>query len=125
MVLAGKISLNVEIETTPINIDYAVPLGLVINEIVTNSLKHAFPDNRAGTLSLQLTRGEDSKIRLEISDDGVGLPENIDIHKSSSFGIQLVESLITTQLGGEISVERSGGTLYLIVFKEPVRRTRI
>ncbi len=125
MVLAGKISLNVEIETTPINIDYAVPLGLVINEIVTNSLKHAFPDNRAGTLSLQLTRGEDSKIRLEISDDGVGLPENIDIHKSSSFGIQLVESLITTQLGGEISVERSGGTLYLIVFKEPVRRSRI
>jgi len=125
MVLAGKISLDIEMEPTPINIDYAVPLGLVINEIVTNSVKHAFPGKRTGTISLQLSRGENKTIRLEICDDGVGLPEHLDIHESSSLGIQLVNSLVTAQLGGDISVQRSGGTKYVIVFRELFRKTRI
>jgi len=125
MVLAGKIQLNIDVEPTPINIDYAIPLGLVINEIVTNSVKHAFPGTRTGTLSLRLSRGQGTKIRLEIGDDGVGLPESVTIHKSGSFGMQLVSSLVKVQLRGEISVERRGGTLFLIVIDEPLNTTRV
>jgi PAS domain S-box-containing protein len=125
MVLAGKIHLNIEVVPTPINIDYAVPLGLVVNEIVTNSVKHAFPGTRTGTLSLRLTRDQGTKIRLEISDDGVGLPESVTIHESGSFGMQLVNSLIKVQLRGEVSVDRRGGTHFLIAFDEPVNATRV
>lgn len=125
MVLAGKLEVNIRVESSPINIDYAIPIGLVINEIVTNSLKHAFPGRRTGTISLQLYRGQDKDIRLEISDDGVGLPEHVNIHESSSFGMQLVNSLVTIQLRGDISVERRGGTRFLIVFNEPAGRIRV
>lgn len=125
MVLAGKIHLSIEVEPTPINIDYAVPLGLVVNEIVTNSVKHAFPGSRTGTLSLRLSRDQGTKIRLEIGDDGVGLPESVSIQECSSFGMQLVNSLIKVQLRGKVSVDRRGGSHFLIVFDEPLNATRV
>jgi PAS domain S-box-containing protein len=125
MVQAGKLSVDINVEAVAISIDYAIPLGLVINEIVTNSLKHAFPGARTGTISLQLYRHQDKKIKLEISDDGVGLPGNVDIHESNSFGMQLINSLIKLQLRGALSVERRGGTAFLIVIDEPVTRTRV
>ena len=125
MVEAGKLNVDINFEALPISIDYVIPLGLVVNEIVTNSLKHAFPGARTGTISLQLYSNQDKKIRLEISDDGVGLPGNVAIHQSSSFGMQLINSLVTLQLRGAISVERKGGTAFLIVIDEPATRTRV
>ena len=125
MVEAGKLNVDINFEALPISIDYVIPLGLVVNEIVTNSLKHAFPGATTGTISLQLYSNQDKKIRLEISDDGVGLPGNVAIHQSSSFGMQLINSLVTLQLRGAISVERKGGTAFLIVIDEPATRTRV
>ena len=125
MVEAGKLKVDINFEALPISIDYVIPLGLVVNEIVTNSLKHAFPGATTGTISLQLYSNQDKKIRLEISDDGVGLPGNVAIHQSSSFGMQLINSLVTLQLRGAISVERKGGTAFLIVIDEPATRTRV
>ncbi len=125
MVPDGRIGLTLTVDPAPITIDHAIPLGLVINEIVTNALKHAFPEGRSGTVSLRLTREDDKKIRLEISDDGRGLPEHVDIDGSSSFGLQLVNSLVKIQLRGEISVECGGGTTFIIIFGEPAGRVRV
>ncbi|MEE4165431.1 MAG: histidine kinase dimerization/phosphoacceptor domain -containing protein [Desulfocapsaceae bacterium] len=126
MVPDGRVRLDIRVEATPITIDYAIPLGLVINEIVTNAVKHAFPGRRAGTISLTLTRERDKKIRLEIGDDGVGLPEHVDIHQGSTFGMQLVNSLVKMQLRGEFSVEcGNGGTIFFIMFGEPAATIRV
>ncbi len=125
MVPDGRIRLDITVEPAAITIDHAIPLGLVINEIVTNALKHAFPEGRSGTVSLRLTREHDEKIRLEISDDGRGLPDHVDIDGSSSFGLQLVNSLVKIQLRGEISVECGGGTTFIITFGEAAGRVRV
>ncbi len=125
MVPDGRIRLDIIVEPVPITIDHAIPLGLVINEIVTNAVKHAFPEGRSGTVSLRLTRDQDKKIRLEISDDGRGLPEHVDIDGGSSFGLQLVNSLVKIQLRGEISVACGGGTTFLITLGEPAGTVRV
>ena len=125
MVPDGRVRLNSTVEPVPITIDYAIPLGLVINEIVTNALKHAFPEGRSGTVSLELKRAQGKKILIEISDDGVGLPERVDIHENSSFGLQLVNSLVRVQLRGEVSAECRGGTTFFIAFEEPAETKRI
>lgn len=125
MAAAGKIGLSIRVEPAPINIDYAVPLGLVINEIVTNSVKHAFPNEKTGTVSLSLRKIADKEIELEIGDNGIGLPDDVDIYKSGSFGMQLIKSLIEVQLRGVVSVKRNGGTIYLITLKQPATTTRI
>ena len=125
MVPDGRIRLDIRGEPTPITIDHAIPLGLVVNELLTNAVKHAFPGGRIGTVSLRLTKEQDRKIRLEIRDDGRGLPEHVDIEASSSFGLQVVNSLVTKQLRGEISVQRDGGTVFVIVFGEPAGNVRV
>jgi len=125
MVMAGKCTVEIAAEPTPINIDYAVPLGLVINEIVTNSLKHAFPGRKTGTIYLDLKKVGERKIRIKIGDNGIGLPDAVTIHETGSFGVQLISSLIKMQLKGDIEIEREDGTSYLIVFDIPTSTRRI
>jgi len=113
MVLNGNIRLKTTIEPVAINIDYAVPLGLVINEIVTNSIKHAFPGNQQGIIFL-------------IGDNGIGLPAEIDISNTTSFGLGIIiNSLIKMQLRGEIELDCTSGTRYQISFPEPKAAKRI
>jgi len=125
MVLDDRVQLQLDIEPISINIDFAVPLGLVINEIVTNSVKHAFPGSRKGNVYIRLEKKQNREIELTVGDDGVGLPSEIDVFESSSFGLQIIASLVTMQLGGSLGVERSHGTRYLIVFPEPRNIQRI
>jgi len=125
MVLKGKIDLVMDVISAPINIDYAVPLGLVINEIVTNSVKHAFPGDRKGTISIRMGRTIDGEMELIVGDDGIGLPQDVDVHHSTSFGMQIVNSLITIQLKGTVDARRENGTIFLIRFKEGSSGKRI
>lgn len=125
MALDGRIVLLSNVEPVPINIDYAVPLGLVINELVTNSVKHAFPDNRSGSVYLTVEKNREGEILLAIGDDGIGLPEDIDVQNSTSFGMQIVTSLVKVQLKGSITVNRDNGTRYLISLPEPRTTKRI
>jgi two-component sensor histidine kinase len=89
-------------------------------------MKYAFPDNRPGSIYLNIKRSQDDEILLTIGDDGVGLPEDIDIQSSTSFGIRIIiTNLVKMQLRGSVTVNRDNGTQYLISFPKPRNTKRI
>lgn len=113
----NKIDLMITVEDYFFNVETAVPMGLIISELVSNSLKYAFPDGRCGELSISIEY-EDNDFQLIISDDGIGFPEDVDFKRvNSSLGLQLVNSLVN-QLDGTIELDRSHGTRFIIKFKE-------
>jgi len=115
----GRIKLDIDVEDVKIDINTVVPLGLIVNELVTNSMKHAFPRNESGFIKVELYKGENHKIILRVRDNGVGFPEDIDYKKTSSLGLQLVNSL-TKQIGGEVELGEGPGTVFTIIFKEQI-----
>ncbi len=111
-----QIKLIFEIEDIEFNIETAIPCGLILNELISNSLKYAFPSGRTGEMYISLKLKEDN-YELIVKDDGIGLPEDLDFENVDSLGLQLVNSLIT-QLEGEIEVDKSWGTEFKITFRE-------
>jgi PAS domain S-box-containing protein len=112
-----RISLDVKAEETEVIVDTAIPCGLIINELITNSLKHAFPEKRKGTISLSFKQLRSKEFLLTVSDDGVGIPKGVDIYSTSTLGMQLV-TVMVEQLGGTLKVKRKGGTSFTIRFRE-------
>ncbi|MES2286232.1 MAG: PAS domain S-box protein [Bacteroidota bacterium] len=110
-----KIILKLDVGAIFLDLDRAIPCGLIINEIVTNALKYAFTDQEAGEVSVSLDKKEEV-IHLVIADNGKGFPNNIDFRNTDSLGMQLVVTLVQ-QLGGEISLDNSNGAKYTITFK--------
>lgn len=110
-----SIKINLVLEDNKLNIETAIPLGLLISELFTNSLKYAFP-RKKGTIKIEL-QPKNKKYELMISDNGIGLPKNIDLNTESTLGLRLVKSLIN-QLDGSIGLDRTNGTRYTITFKE-------
>ena len=127
MVVDGRIKLLVsDFDPVSITIDYAVPLGLIVNEIVTNAIKHGYPGNRFGTIYLNLGTNRAGEIVLVVGDDGVGLPEGIDLEQTTTFGMHvIIYSLVRLQLGGTVYVDGENGTSYRISFSEPKNIRRI
>jgi PAS domain S-box-containing protein len=111
-----NVSLNCAIGEVALGIDEAIPCGLIVNELVSNSLKHAFSQGRRGEIQVQCHSGEDGLIHLTVSDDGAGLPEGLDFMATRTLGLQLVTMLVK-QLRGEIRVERDAGTTFVISFR--------
>jgi PAS domain S-box-containing protein len=111
----GKVSLNNEIENIPISINQASPLGLIVNELISNSLKYAFPDDRTGEISVSM-KEISNELELIVSDDGIGIPEDLDWRNLNSLGLKLVRSLAEDQLGGSVEMESSHGTKFIIKF---------
>lgn len=99
-----------------LTLNATIPCGLIVNELVTNSLKYAFPGGRKGSISLTLVR-QGAGLVLTVQDDGVGLPGDLDIAKADSLGLVLVTSLVQ-QLGGTMEVRRGGGAVVVIRFPE-------
>jgi PAS domain S-box-containing protein len=114
---AGTIELVTEIEEIPLTITHAIPCGLIVNELLSNALKHAFPDHRTGTITIGLRSPEPQVYELTVSDNGIGLPEAIDLKTTQSLGLHLVSILVEDQLKGTIEVERTGGTRVRIRFR--------
>jgi two-component sensor histidine kinase len=110
------IKLNSKIENVYLGMDTAIPLGMIINELVSNSLKHGFPDAVEGNVNVTLEL-YCNEFTLKVSDDGIGFPENVDFRKTASLGLQLVTTLVD-QINGTIELERNGGTSFKISFKE-------
>ncbi len=126
MVIDGRITLDVQTEPIAIDIDHAVPIGLVTNEIITNSIRHAFPEGRKGTISLTVKRCANNQLLLTLADDGIGLPEDFDIMRSSTFGTGIIiAGLVKMQLKGELTMEREMGTKYSIRFLDPILHKRL
>jgi len=109
-----RVKLNLNMGQVFLGIDKAVPCGLIINELITNSLKHAFPDGKEGEIRVDLISHEDG-VELIISDNGVGLPEGFDLQGASTLGIALVRGLIR-QLNGSVDVCIDMGTRYRVFF---------
>ncbi len=112
---ARRISLNVETDHILLDIDKAVPCGLIMNELVSNTLKHAFPNGQSGQISLELRTGPDHQVDLTVTDNGIGLPPGLDFRKAESLGLQLVNTLVD-QLGGTLELRSEQGTQVKLTF---------
>jgi len=112
--------LELAVDDVVLDVGLAIPCALVINELITNALKHAFPGGRAGTVRVAFAR-TGGELRLEVADDGVGLPPGFEISDTMSMGFQVVRAL-TAQLDGVLDVESRIGTLFRLTFAEGTRR---
>jgi PAS domain S-box-containing protein len=110
---SDRISLTVQAEPLPLPPEVMVPCGLLLNELLSNCLKHAFPDGRRGEIRVRLAVEPDHGFTLIVHDNGVGLPVTIDPTRSTSLGLQLVGQLVA-QMGGTVSVDRAQGTAWTI-----------
>ena len=112
----SNITLHTEVDDVSLlGVDTAIPCGLIINELVTNSLKYAFPIGRKGEIRIDFHKRENDKFMLTISDNGVGIPKDLDFRNTKSFGLQLVTTLVE-QLQGTINLDRSNGTNFKVRF---------
>ncbi|WP_074409515.1 tetratricopeptide repeat-containing sensor histidine kinase [Aquimarina megaterium] len=109
-----NITINRTIEDINLDMDYLVPCGLIVNEIIANSIKHAFRDNQGGQISIEASRNKDQYI-LTVKDTGVGFPEDFKIENSRSLGMQLIQGL-TQQINGSIHIISNPGAYYTIAF---------
>jgi two-component sensor histidine kinase len=117
------IRLETDLEDILMDINTAVPCGLLVNELISNALKHAFPGGRTGTVRVGLKRERDGWLKLTVADDGVGFPEGLDYRRAESFGLQIVD-LLVGQLDGTIELARIGETTFTIAFRELGYRSR-
>ncbi|PKL19594.1 MAG: hypothetical protein CVV49_00725 [Spirochaetae bacterium HGW-Spirochaetae-5] len=112
----GKESLKLKLNIDDFMLSTKVlsPLGIIINELITNSMKYAFPDYSNAMISLTVSMKE-NRVQIIFRDNGRGLPESVSFENSTGFGMQLI-SMLTSQIGGQISIEREGGTGFIIEF---------
>lgn len=111
----APINYKVEVKDVFLDINTAIPCGLIINELVTNSLKHAFPDDRRGEILVKMHADKRGKHTLIVKDTGIGFPEELDFRETETLGMQLVTDLVI-QIGRSIKLNREGGTTFTIVF---------
>lgn len=111
------ISKVIDIGDENLTVDVAVPCGLIVNEVVTNALKHAFPDGRKGTVRVSLRTAPDEMLDLTIEDDGVGIPPGIDPRNTVSLGLDLVTTF-AEQLNAKVEIVREGGTSFRFRFRK-------
>jgi len=111
------IRLRLDLARILLSVEVAIPCALIVNELVSNSLKYAFPDNRAGEIQIVLRSGQDRSLILSVRDNGVGLPSALDCRRPRSLGLQLVNTL-TLQLRGALEFQNQNGAQFTISFSE-------
>ncbi|MCK4764832.1 MAG: response regulator [Candidatus Aminicenantes bacterium] len=110
------VRLNLKMADLFLVIDKAIPCALIINELVTNSLKYAFPNGRKGEVSIELKTADSGKITLTAADDGIGLPAGFDMGKATTLGMQIVKAL-SKQVHGSVRVAKGSGTKFVLEFQ--------
>lgn len=119
-----QIASSIQVEAADLTLDLAIPFGLIINELVSNSLKHAFPDGRSGNVTICLLASEKSAVpsqnlgTLLVQDDGIGISPKVDWRTTSSLGLRIVRNLVE-QMRGVLTVECDRGTVFRIAFPHP------
>ncbi len=111
---AKRVSFELNAEYLDLSIETAIPLGLVLNELISNSMKHAFPEEMSGKITVNISR-EGGNLHLKYRDNGTGLPEGMDISKSGSLGFLIIYNLVDKQLEGTIEMKRNHGTEFEII----------
>ncbi|MFP4165502.1 MAG: PAS domain S-box protein, partial [Chitinispirillaceae bacterium] len=122
---AKRVRIYFDLEEIDSLIDIAIPCGLVINELVSNSFKHAFPDQREGAVTVALHRSAENRLELIIADNGIGLPPGLDILSSATLGVQLVVQIVKHQLHGSVHVDSDGGVKWRIEFNSNIYQKRV
>jgi len=119
-----KIGLLMDVRHIELDMDRAIPCGLIINELVSNAIKYAFPEGRSGRIAVTCLNAGEGVVLLEVSDNGVGLPAGLDFRRTDTMGLQIV-NLLTKQLQGSIEHRADGGASFTITFPgdPPGRKT--
>ena len=113
----GRIDLIIQTNgAIYVNISKAIPCGLILNELISNALKHAFPGDRQGELQIIIREEKNTEMEIVVRDNGLGLPDNVDIHQPRTVGLHLVNGLVKNQLDGQMEVRRDNGTEIRIKF---------
>lgn len=110
-----QIHMTVEADPVTLPLDSAIPCGLAVNELITNALKHAFPARRPGKVITRLTKEASGNVMVSVTDDGIGMPGNIDIATTQTLGLQLV-MLLADQLGGSVVMDTTKNTRFQLSF---------
>jgi two-component sensor histidine kinase len=111
----GDIEINQEAEGIFLDINRAIPCGLIISELVSNCLKHAFPGKQGGQISIRMTKDNKGTTSLIVKDNGTGLPEGLDYRETETLGLQLVTDLVQ-QINGSITLKKTHGTEFVVKF---------
>jgi PAS domain S-box-containing protein len=114
------IQFTLEIHDVNVDIDAAIPLGLILNELISNSLKYAFPEGRKGEIAISVKK-EDHTMTILFRDTGIGIPADLDWRNTRSLGLRLVNTLVD-QMNGTVELDRSAGTLFTMVVHEKEQR---
>ena len=112
---SGSVRIDLELESAECSMDEAVPLGLIVNEIVSNSFKYALSGRKGAAMTVLFRKNADGKQLLAIGDNGPGLPEDWEAKANSTLGLTLVK-LLAAQLKGELTITRTNGTRMELVF---------
>lgn len=112
------IAIELDIEKVHLTIDTAIPCGLILSELVSNGIKYAFPDGRAGIIKIALHSQPDNRYTLIVKDNGIGIPDDLDLKQTKSLGLQLV-TILTEQLEGTLEINSDCGTEFKICFPQP------
>jgi two-component sensor histidine kinase/CheY-like chemotaxis protein len=123
-VRSDRISVHFDLDDFPLDINTAVPCGLIATELISNAMKHAFPGGRTGTITVSLKREGAGRVRLSVSDDGIGLPSQLDYRNTESMGMQIVNMLVE-QIDGRVDLAPGPGTRVSVTFPEDLYRSRI
>ena len=116
-VQGAMITPSIRVADFPLPISVATPVGLIVNELLTNTFKYAFTKRKKGKIEVRLDVSEKEKIELTVSDDGVGLPQEFDINTTKTLGLHLVKILVEDQLQGKLAIIREKGTTFRIEFE--------
>ena len=121
----NKIKLNISCIGVFLNIETAIPCGLIINELISNCLKYAFPDSDKGKIDISIIAVNKDELELTVSDNGVGFPADFDIHNTNSMGLHLVRVLSEDTLEGKMELDRTHGTSFHLKLKMVKYKPRI
>jgi two-component sensor histidine kinase len=116
----SPVGVNVNVSDVSLTIETSIPCGLILNELVSNSLKHAFPEGRGGEVNISMTKVEDRFV-LAVQDNGIGFPAAVDFQNTKSLGLELV-NLLVGQINGSIELHVEGGTTFTITFPAVSKR---
>ncbi|MFC1898463.1 PAS domain S-box protein, partial [Candidatus Cloacimonadota bacterium] len=123
--ISEKIAFNLELDDVFVLIDSGIPLGLILNELISNSFKHAFPNDLNGEISIQLFQDENELINIIVGDNGVGVSEDFDPGNASTMGLQTVHNLIGYQLKGQIRYDTENGLKWQIRLNDKLNSKRV
>ncbi|KJR42846.1 signal transduction histidine kinase [Candidatus Magnetoovum chiemensis] len=117
-ICSDKVMVKINVRSVNLGIDTALPCGLLINELMSNAFKYAFPNGNNGEISVVMQNVGSGEIELIVKDTGIGMPFDIDIHDTDSLGYQIITGIAEVQLNGKVELRRDGGTEVIVRFRE-------